>query len=145
MKKKEPVGFISLQIPAGQANPSPPVGPALGQRGLNIMEFCKQFNEQCVKQKIEPGLLTPVVIAYYADKTFTMVLKKPPVSVLVKKALKLKSGSKTPGTQSAGTITMAQVEEIAKTKMDDMGVDDLVAASQMVIGTCKSMGVKVQG
>lgn len=145
MKKKEPVGFISLQIPAGQANPSPPVGPALGQRGLNIMEFCKQFNELCNKDKIEPGMIIPVVIAYYADKSFTITMKKSPVSILVKKALGLKSGSKTPGTQTAGQITIAQIEEIANIKMADMGVDNIEAAKLMVMGTCQSMGIKVQG
>ncbi|MCE2992569.1 MAG: 50S ribosomal protein L11 [Candidatus Jidaibacter sp.] len=143
MKKKEPVGQISLQIAAHQANPSPPVGPALGQRGLNIMQFCKDFNELCKKENIEPGMPTPVVISYYADKSFSMILKKPPVPVLVKKALKLNSASKKPGTDFVGSINMDQIAEIAKIKMGDMGVDSLEAASQMVIGTCRSMGVKV--
>jgi large subunit ribosomal protein L11 len=143
VKKKEPVGQISLQIAAHQANPSPPVGPALGQRGLNIMQFCKDFNELCKKENIEPGMPTPVVISYYADKSFSMILKKPPVPVLVKKALKLNSASKKPGTDFVGSINMDQIAEIAKIKMGDMGVDSLEAASQMVIGTCRSMGVKV--
>ncbi|MDF3047447.1 MAG: rplK [Candidatus Midichloriaceae bacterium] len=143
MKKKEPVGQISLQIAAHQANPSPPVGPALGQRGLNIMQFCKDFNDLCKKQNIEPGMPTPVIISYYADKSFSMILKKPPVPVLVKKALKLNSASKKPGTDFVGNINMDQITEIAKIKMEDMGVDSLEAASQMVIGTCRSMGVKV--
>jgi large subunit ribosomal protein L11 len=143
VKKKEPVGQISLQIAAHQANPSPPVGPALGQRGLNIMQFCKDFNDLCKKQNIEPGMPTPVIISYYADKSFSMILKKPPVPVLVKKALKLNSASKKPGTDFVGNINMDQITEIAKIKMEDMGVDSLEAASQMVIGTCRSMGVKV--
>ncbi len=143
MKKKEPVGQISLLIPAHQANPSPPVGPALGQRGLNIMEFCKQFNERCKKENIEAGLPTPVVISYFADKSFDMLLKKPPVSILVKRALKLKLASKKPGTDVAGTINMEQIKQIAELKLVDMGVDSIDAAVSMVIGTCKSMGVKV--
>lgn len=144
MKKKEPVGQISLLIPAHQANPSPPVGPALGQRGLNIMQFCKDFNERCAKEKIEAGLPTPVVISYYADKSFDMLLKKPPVSVLVKRALNLKLASKKPGTDIVGTITMEQVKEIAQLKLVDMGVDSLDAGMKMVEGTCRSMGVKVK-
>lgn len=144
MKKKEPLGTITLLIPAHQANPSPPVGPALGQRGIQIMEFCKQFNERCKKENIEPGMPTPVLITFYADKSFEMVLKKPPVSVLVKKALKLQSASKAPGTQIVATIKKGDVEEIAKIKMDDMGVDNLASAMSMVAGTCKSMGIKVE-
>ncbi len=143
MKKKEPVGQISLLIPANQANPSPPVGPALGQRGLNIMQFCTEFNKRCADEKIEPGMPTPVVISYYADKSFTLLLKKPPVSVLVKKALNLKLASKKPGTEFVGTISMDHIRDIAQIKLVDMGVDSLEAGVRMVIGTCKSMGVKV--
>jgi large subunit ribosomal protein L11 len=143
VKKKEPVGKISLLIPAHQANPSPPVGPALGQRGLNIMDFCRQFNDECKKRNIEVGLPTPVVISYYADKKFDMELKMAPVSVLVKKALKLNLASKKPGTDFVGTIGMDKIKEIAELKMGDMGVDNLDAAMSMVVGTCKSMGVKV--
>jgi len=143
VKKKEPIGSIKLNILAHQANPSPPVGPALGQRGLNIMDFCKRFNDECKKQNHEPGDVIPVVISYYADKTFTFVTKLPPVPNLIKKQLKLKSGSKTPGTQFAGEIKKAQIKTIAEMKMKDMGVDSLDAAMKMVEGTCVSMGVKV--
>ncbi len=144
MKKKEPVGSISLQVPAHQANPSPPIGPALGQRGLNIMEFCKQFNDHCKKKGHTPGDVIPTVITYFADKTFTFITKMPPVPNMIKKALGVTSGAKTPGTQVIGTITMAQITEIAKAKMEDMGVDELDAAISMVKGTCVSMGVKIQ-
>jgi large subunit ribosomal protein L11 len=145
VKKKEPIGQISLQIAAHQANPSPPVGPALGQRGLNIMEFCKQFNERCKKENYDQGDRIPVVISYFADKSFTFITKCPPVPNLIKKKAGLKSGSKTPGTATAGEISLKMIEEIAKMKMADMGVTDLDAAISMVKGTCVSMGVKVQG
>ena len=115
---KKVVGFIKLQVPAGKANPSPPIGPALGQRGLNIMEFCKAFNAQT--QKIEPGLALPVVITAYADKSFTFIIKTPPATVLIKKAVKLEKGSATPHSSKVGKITRAQLEEIAKTKLKDM-------------------------
>ena len=144
MKKKEPVGSISLQVPAQQANPSPPIGPALGQRGLNIMEFCKQFNDHSKKQGHAPGDMIPTVISYYADKTFTFITKMPPVPNMIKKALGLTAGAKTPGTQTVGTIKMAQIKEIAKVKMADMGVDNIEAAISMVRGTCVSMGVKIE-
>jgi large subunit ribosomal protein L11 len=145
VKKKEPAGTISLQIPAHKANPSPPIGPALGQRGLNIMEFCKQFNEHCKKGNFDEGDVIPVVITYFPDKTFNFVTKMSPVPNMIKKELKLASGSKTPGTQSVGTITKAQIEKIAKVKMKDMSVDSLPAAMSMVEGTCMSMGIKVEG
>ena len=142
---KEKVGDIKLLIDAGGAKPSPPVGPAFGQRGLNIMDFCNRFNATCKEMGIEPGIPTPVVISYYKDKTFTMVLKKPPVSVLIKRKLKLSKASKKAGTEFVGTINMAQIKEIAELKMHDMGVESENAAIKMVIGTCKSMGVKVAG
>lgn len=145
MKKKEIVGTISLQVPAHQANPSPPIGPALGQRGLNIMEFCKQFNEICKKKNLQPGDVIPTIITYYGDKTFTIVTKNPPVPNLIKKAVGITSASKTPGTAFAGTINAKQIEEIAKIKMEDMSVDNLESAMSMVRGTCVSMGIKVEG
>ncbi len=136
-------GYIKLQIPAGKANPSPPVGPALGQRGLNIMEFCKAFN--AMTQSMEVGAPTPVVITYYADRTFSVVVKKPPVSYFIIKAAKISKGSDKTGKVEAGTITAAQVKEIAKQKIEDMNAFDIEAACQSVIGTALSMGVKVQG
>jgi large subunit ribosomal protein L11 len=140
---KKIVGFIKLQIPAGKANPSPPVGPALGQRGLNIMEFCKAFNAQT--QGMEPGLMLPVVITAFADKTFTFVLKTPPATVLIKKALKLEKGSGKPHLDKVGKITRAQLEEIAKTKMKDLNAANLDAAVQIIAGSARSMGVTVEG
>ena len=140
---KKIVGFIKLQIPAGKANPSPPVGPALGQRGLNIMEFCKAFNAQT--QGMEPGLVLPVVITAFADKSFTFVLKSPPASVLIKKALKLDKGSAKPHTDKVGKLTRAQAEEIAKVKIKDLTGADLDAAVRTVAGTARSMGVTVEG
>ena len=125
---KKIVGFIKLQIPAGKANPSPPVGPALGQRGLNIMEFCKAFNAQT--QGMEPGLMLPVVITAFADKSFTFILKTPPATVLIKKAIKLEKGSGKPHLEKVGKLTRAQLEEIAKTKMKDLTAADLDAAVQ---------------
>lgn len=138
---KKIVGQIKLQIPAGKANPSPPVGPALGQRGLNIMEFCKQFNERT--KAMEVGMPIPVVITAYADKTFVFETKTPPVSFFVKKYSGLAKGSKIPGRERIGKISMSQVEEIAKLKMIDMGVEDIKAAMNMVAGSARSMGVEV--
>jgi large subunit ribosomal protein L11 len=140
---KKIVGFIKLQVPAGKANPSPPIGPALGQRGLNIMEFCKAFNAQT--QSYEPGLVLPVVITAFADKSFTFVLKSPPASVLIKKALKLDKGSANPITTKVGKLTRAQAEEIAKIKLKDLTGSDLDAAVRTVAGTARSMGVTVEG
>jgi len=140
---KKIVGFIKLQIPAGKANPSPPVGPALGQRGLNIMEFCKAFNAQT--QSMEPGLVLPVVITAYADKSFTFVLKSPPATVLIKKAIKLEKGSSRPNADKVGKITRAQLEEIAKIKTKDLTAADMDAAVKTIAGTARSMGVIVEG
>ena len=140
---KKIVGFIKLQIPAGKANPSPPVGPALGQRGLNIMEFCKAFNAQT--QKVEPGLMLPVVITAYADKSFTFILKSPPASVLIRKALKLDKGSSKPHTDKVGKLTRKQAEEIAKMKQPDLTAADLDAAVRTIAGSARSMGVEVEG
>ena len=140
---KKVVGYIKLQVKAGQANPSPPVGPALGQRGLNIMEFCKAFNAQT--QKVEPGLMLPVVITAYADKSFTFILKSPPASVLIRKALKLEKGSSKPHTDKVGKLTRAQAEEIAKMKNPDLTAADLDAAVRTVAGSARSMGVEVEG
>lgn len=134
-------GYIKLQIPAGKANPSPPVGPALGQRGLNIMEFCKAFNAQT--QNMEPGMPIPVVITVYGDRTFSFITKTPPVSYFLKKAASLAKGSKTTGTDIVGKVTMAQVREIAQTKMQDLNANDVEGASQMIIGSARSMGLEV--
>ena len=132
-------GYIKLQIPAGQANPSPPVGPALGQKGVNIMEFCKAFNAKTQ----DMDTIIPVVISVYKDRSFDFIMKTPPVPVLIKKALKLDKGSPTPNTSKVGTLTNAQVEEIAQTKMPDLNCYDLEAAKQTVAGTARSMGVEV--
>lgn len=140
---KKVVGFIKLQVPAGKANPSPPIGPALGQRGLNIMEFCKAFNAQT--QKMEPGLMLPVVITAYADKSFTFILKSPPASVLIRKALKLEKGSSKPNADKVGKLTRKQAEEIAKTKQPDLTAADLDAAVRTIAGSARSMGVEVEG
>ena len=140
---KKIVGFIKLQIPAGKANPSPPIGPALGQRGLNIMEFCKAFNAQT--QGMEPGLVLPVVITAFADKSFTFILKTPPATVLIKKAAKLDKGSPKPNSQKVAKLTRAQVEEIAKTKMKDLTAADLEAAVRTIAGSARSMGLVVEG
>ena len=140
---KKVVGYIKLQIPAGKANPSPPVGPALGQRGLNIMEFCKAFNAQT--QGMEPGLVLPVVITAFADKSFTFVLKTPPATVLIKKAIKLEKGSGTPHLEKVGKLPRAQIEEIARTKMKDLSAADLDAAVRTIAGSARSMGVTVEG
>ena len=140
---KKIIGFIKLQVPAGKANPSPPIGPALGQRGLNIMEFCKAFNAQT--QGVEPGLPLPVVITAFADKSFTFIIKTPPATVLIKKAIKLDKGSPRPHLDKVGKITRAQLEEIAKTKMKDMNAADVDAAIRTIAGTARSMGVTVEG
>jgi len=140
---KKIVGFIKLQVPAGKANPSPPIGPALGQRGLNIMEFCKAFNAQT--QGVEPGLPLPVVITAFADKSFTFIIKTPPAAVLIKKALKITQGSAVPNKIKVGKITRAQLEEIASTKMKDMTAADLDAAVRTIAGSARSMGVIVEG
>ena len=144
---KKLLGHLKLQIPAGQANPSPPVGPALGQRGINIMEFCKAFNAKT--QSMEPGLPVPVVIDYYQDKSFTFVVKSPPATVLLKKAAKLKlgkkpaSGANKPGYETVGKVTMAQIREIAEMKMEDLNANDLDAASKIIAGSARAMGIEV--
>jgi large subunit ribosomal protein L11 len=140
---KKIVGFIKLQVPAGKANPSPPIGPALGQRGLNIMEFCKAFNAQT--QGVEPGLPLPVVITAFADKSFTFIIKTPPAATLIKKSLKLDKASTKPGLEKVGKITRAQLEDIAKAKMKDLTAADLDAAVRTIAGTARSMGVNVEG
>ena len=138
---KKLLGQLKLQIPAGQANPSPPVGPALGQRGINIMEFCKAFNAKT--QQMEQGLPLPVVIDYYQDKSFTFVVKTAPASVLLKKAAKLKSGANHPGREVAGSVTMAQCREIAEQKMEDLNANDLDQAAKIIAGSARSMGLEV--
>jgi large subunit ribosomal protein L11 len=140
---KKIVGFIKLQVPAGKANPSPPIGPALGQRGLNIMEFCKAFNAQT--QGVEPGLPIPVVITAYQDKSFTFVMKTPPTAVLIKKAASIDKGSAKPHLDKVGKLTRAQAEQIAKTKMPDLTAANLDAAVRTVAGSARSMGVEVEG
>jgi large subunit ribosomal protein L11 len=140
---KKIIGYIKLQVPAGKANPSPPIGPALGQRGLNIMEFCKAFN--AATQKLEPGLPIPVVITAFADKSFTFITKTPPASILIKKAAKIEKGSSKPHSDKVGKITRAQAEEIAKTKMPDLTAADLEAAVRTVAGSARSMGITVEG
>jgi large subunit ribosomal protein L11 len=138
---KKVTGFIKLQVPAGAANPSPPIGPALGQRGLNIMEFCKAFNAQT--QQMEKGVPIPVVITVFADRSFAFEMKTPPVSHFLKKAAKLESGSKTPGRDIAGSVTKEQVREIAEKKMKDLNCDTVEAAMRMVEGSARSMGLQV--
>ena len=148
---KKVVGSLKLQIKAGQANPSPPVGPALGQRGINIMEFCKAFNART--QEMEPGSPTPVVITYYADKSFTFETKTPPASFLLKKAAGLKpvgkrnraKGSDKPGRATAGTVTVKQIREIAETKMKDLSANDVDAAMKIIVGSARSIGIEVRG
>jgi large subunit ribosomal protein L11 len=140
---KKIVGYVKLQVPAGKANPSPPIGPALGQRGLNIMEFCKAFNAKT--QGMEPGLPIPVVITAFADKSFTFVMKTPPATVLIKKAIKLDKGSAKPHVDKVGTITRAQLEEIAKAKEPDLTASDMDAAVRTIAGTARSMGIVVEG
>jgi large subunit ribosomal protein L11 len=138
---KKVAGFLKLQVPAGAANPSPPIGPALGQRGLNIMAFCKDFNAKT--GQMEKGSPIPVVITIYQDKSFTFEMRTPPVSFFIKKAAKLESGSKTPGRDKAGKITKAQVKEIAEQKMKDLNCDTVEAAMRMVEGSARSMGIEV--
>jgi large subunit ribosomal protein L11 len=138
---KKVTGFLKLQVPAGAANPSPPIGPALGQRGLAIMDFCKQFN--AATAKMEKGMPIPVVITTYADRSFSFELKTPPVSYFIKKAAKLESGSKTPGRDKAGAITRMQVKEIAEQKMKDLNCDTIDSAMKMVAGSARSMGIEV--
>jgi large subunit ribosomal protein L11 len=140
---KKVQGYIKLQIPAGQANPSPPVGPALGQQGVNIMEFCKAFNAQT--QSLEKGLPTPVIITVYSDRSFSFILKTPPASVLLRKALGIEKGSGTPNTAKVGKVTRKQLEDIAKTKMPDLTAADLDAAVRTIAGSARSMGVDVEG
>ena len=140
---KKIVGFVKLQVPAGKANPSPPIGPALGQRGLNIMEFCKAFNAQT--QGVEPGLPLPVVITAFADKSFTFVIKSPPSSILIKKAVKIDKGSANPLKTKVGKITRAQLEDIAKTKIKDLTAADMDAAVRTIAGSARSMGINVEG
>jgi large subunit ribosomal protein L11 len=140
---KKVVGYIKLQVPAGKANPSPPIGPALGQRGLNIMEFCKAFNAQT--QGMEPGLPVPVIITAYADKSFTFIMKTPPATVLIKKAAKVDKGSQKPNADKVGKLTRAQAEEIAKVKQPDLTAADLDAAVRTIAGSARSMGITVEG
>ena len=140
---KKVTGFLKLQVPAGAANPSPPIGPALGQRGLNIMEFCKAFNAQT--QKMEPGMPIPVVITAYADRSFTFITKTPPAAVLLKKAAGLAKGSGTPNKDKVGKVTEKQVREIATQKMPDLTAADLDAAVRTIAGSARSMGVDVEG
>jgi len=139
---KKVAGYIKLQIPAGKANPSPPVGPALGQRGLNIMEFCKAFN--AATQNMEPGMPIPVVITAYTDRTFSFITKTPPVSYFLKQAAKVQKGSQTPGKGTIGSVTMDQIREIAKQKMPDLNCVDVESAASMIAGSALSMGLEVQ-
>lgn len=139
---KKLAGTMKLQIPAGAANPSPPVGPALGQRGINIMEFCKAFNAKT--QELENGAPCPTVITYYQDKSFTMDIKTPPASYFLKKAAKLKSGAKTPSREVVGTVTVKQVREIAEAKMKDLNANDIDAAMKIIVGSASSMGIEVK-
>ncbi|MFZ0254229.1 MAG: 50S ribosomal protein L11 [Gammaproteobacteria bacterium] len=140
---KKILAYVRLQVPAGQANPSPPVGPALGQHGVNIMEFCKAFNAHT--QTLELGLPIPVVVTVYADRSFSFITKTPPASVLLRKAIGIEKGSATPHLQKVGTVTRSQLEEIAKTKMADLNANDLEAAVQIIAGSARSMGLNVEG
>ena len=140
---KKIVGYVKLQVPAGKANPSPPIGPALGQRGLNIMEFCKAFNAQT--QGMEPGSPVPVVITAYADKSFTFVMKTPPATFLLKKAAGIQKGSPKPHTDKVGKLTRTQLEEIAKTKQPDLTASNMDAAIRILAGSARSMGIEVEG
>ena len=136
-------GYVKLQVPAGQANPSPPIGPALGQAGLNIMEFCKAFNAET--QSMEPGMPIPVVITAYQDRTFSFITKTPPASFFLKKAAKVNKGSGVPNKNKVGKVTMTQVREIAELKMKDLNAHDINAAAQMIAGSARSMGIDVEG
>jgi large subunit ribosomal protein L11 len=140
---KKVSGYVKLQVPAGQANPSPPIGPALGQQGVNIMEFCKQFNAQT--QQVEKGLPIPVVITVYSDRSFTFIMKTPPASVLIRKAIGIEKGSGTPNTAKVGKISRKQLEDIARTKTPDLTAADLEAAVRTIAGSARSMGVDVEG
>ena len=140
---KKIVGFVKLQVPAGKANPSPPIGPALGQRGVNIMEFCKSFNAST--NELEKGMPIPTIITVYADRSFSFETKTPPATFLLKKAAGLKSGSKEPGKTSAGRVTRAQLREIAETKMKDLNANDLDAATKIIEGSARAMGLEVTG
>ncbi len=140
---KKVAGTLKLQVKAGQANPSPPVGPALGQRGINIMEFCKAFNAKTAE--MEPGAPCPTIITYYVDKSFTMDIKTPPASYFLKKAAKLKSGAKTTGRETIGSVNTKQLREIAEAKMKDLNANDVEAAMQIILGSAKSMGIEVKG
>lgn len=140
MAKKKVTGFINLTIMGGGANPAPPVGPALGQKGVNIMEFCKAFNAQTEKSK---GIPIPVVITVYEDRSFTFIMKKPPASYFIKQAAKIQSGSKTPGRESAGTVRMSQIRKIAEEKMEDLNTTNLDAAAKIIAGSARSMGIEV--
>ncbi|MBM3491735.1 MAG: 50S ribosomal protein L11 [Alphaproteobacteria bacterium] len=135
-------GYIKLQVPAGQANPSPPIGPALGQRGVNIMAFCKEFN--AVTQGLEAGMPIPVTITVFSDRSFNFITRTPPASYFIKKAAKVQKGAKTSGRETAGAITMAQVKEIAEAKMKDLNANDLDAACRMIVGSARSMGIEVR-
>ena len=139
---KKIVGTLKLQVPAGKANPSPPVGPALGQRGINIMEFCKAFNAKT--QDLEVGAPCPTIITYYQDKSFSMEKKTPPASYLLKKAAKLESGAKEPSKEVVGHVTVSQVREIAETKMQDLNANTIEAAMQIILGSARSMGIEVK-
>ena len=139
---KKLIGTLKLQVPAGKANPSPPVGPALGQRGINIMEFCKAFNAKTAD--LDPGAPCPTVISYYQDKSFTMEIKTPPASYFLKKAAKLKSGAKTPSREIVGSVTPAQLREIAEAKMKDLNATDIEGAMQIILGSARSMGIEVK-
>jgi len=140
---KKVQGYVKLQVPAGAANPSPPIGPALGQQGVNIMEFCKQFNAQT--QKLEKGLPIPVIITVYSDRSFTFIMKTPPAAVLIRKAIGIEKGSGTPNTAKVGKISRKQLEEIAKLKTPDLTAADLDAAVRTIAGSARSMGVDVEG
>ena len=139
---KKLIGTLKLQVPAGKANPSPPVGPALGQRGINIMEFCKAFNAKTAD--LDPGAPCPTVISYYQDKSFTMEIKTPPASYFLKKAAKLKSGAKTPSRETVGTVSIKQVREIAEAKMKDLNATDIEGAMKIILGSARTMGIEVK-
>lgn len=140
---KKVAGMVKLQVAAGQANPAPPVGPALGQRGINIMEFCKTFNART--QKMEPGVPCPTIITYYQDKSFTIDIKTPPASYFLKKAAGLDSGSQTPGRETVGHVTADQVREIAEAKMKDLNTEDVNAAMKVILGSARSIGIEIRG
>ena len=140
---KKVAGTLKLQVPAGKANPSPPIGPALGQRGINIMEFCKAFNAK--SQDLEPGAPCPTIITYYVDKSFTMEIKTPPASYFIKKAAKLQSGSQTPGRAVAGSVSSKQIREIAEAKMKDLNANSVDQAMKIIAGSARSMGIEVKG